>query len=359
MNQLRLIPDGLSFAKAAAIPAVSLTALYALHLGGRFPFTTSTTTTTKTTTSEKEGQHQQHNITVIAPSNKSILIHSAAGGVGSMLVQMSKILGLSPIVGVVGRTAKVDEAKALGCDVVIDKQQMQPYSRSSSNNNNNNNNNNTNDMWKLIEESGPQDGYSIIMDPNGISTLKDSYDHLCPTGRLIIFGFHSNLPMTIGQDSSGLLNPIEWMKMIYKSSQMPQFNPMELVSSNKSVLGFNLSFFVDEISMLMPMYDQIEFWLTSFKKEEKKTNKDKDVSDKEEDDDNSNDSNDSKENNQSNQKQKKKPKQQLLRCPRVTELPMDDIVEAHKLIQSGKTVGKLVMITDCYDDDDDETTMLK
>jgi NADPH:quinone reductase-like Zn-dependent oxidoreductase len=352
MNQLRLIPDGLSFAKAAAIPAVSLTALYALHLGGRFPFTTSTTTTTKTTTSEKEGQHQQHNITVIAPSNKSILIHSAAGGVGSMLVQMSKILGLSPIVGVVGRTAKVDEAKALGCDVVIDKQQMQSYSRSSSNNNNNNNNNTT-DMWKLIEESGPQDGYSIIMDPNGISTLKDSYDHLCPTGRLIIFGFHSNLPMTIGQDSSGLLNPIEWMKMIYKSSQMPQFNPMELVSSNKSVLGFNLSFFVDEIGMLMPMYDQIEFWLTSFKKEEEKTNKDKDVSEKEEDDDDDN-GNGNKEINH-----KKKPKQQLLRCPRVTELPMDDIVEAHKLIQSGKTVGKLVMITDCDDDNDDETTILK
>jgi NADPH:quinone reductase-like Zn-dependent oxidoreductase len=348
MNQLRLIPDGLSFAKAAAIPAVSLTALYALHLGGRFPFTTtSTTTTTKTTTSEKEEQHQLHNIAVIAPSNKSILIHSAAGGVGSMLVQMSKILGLSPIVGVVGRTTKVDEAKALGCDVVIDKQRGQSQPQSSSNDNRNNN------MWKLIEESGPQDGYSVIMDPNGISTLKDSYDHLCPTGRLIIFGFHSNLPMTMGQDSSGLLNPIEWMKMIYKSSQMPQFNPMELVSSNKSVLGFNLSFFVDEISMLMPMYDQIEFWLTSFKKEEEKTNKNRDVPDKEEDDDDDN-GNDSKESNH-----KKKPKQQLLRCPRVTELPMDDIVEAHKLIQSGKTVGKLVMITDCDDDDDDETTMLK
>ena len=348
MNQLRLIPGGLSFAKAAAIPAVSLTALYALHLGGRFPFTTTTTTTTTTTkitTSEKEGQQQPHNITVIAPSNKSILIHSAAGGVGSMLVQMSKILGLSPIVGVVGRTAKVDEAKALGCDVVIDKQRAQSQPQSSSNDNSRNN------MWKLIEESGPQDGYSIIMDPNGISTLKDSYDHLCPTGRLIIFGFHSNLPM--GQDSSGLLNPIEWMKMIYKSSQMPQFDPMDLVSSNKSVLGFNLSFFVDEINMLMPMYDQIEFWLTSFKKEEEETNKDKDVFDKEEDNDDDDDNgNDSKESNH-----EKKPKQQLLRCPRVTELPMDDIVEAHKLIQSGKTVGKLVMITDC--DDDDETTMLK
>ena len=38
-----------------------------------------------------------------------------------MLVQMSKLLGLSPVVGVVGRTSKVDAARALECDVVIDK----------------------------------------------------------------------------------------------------------------------------------------------------------------------------------------------------------------------------------------------
>ena len=281
-NQLRKMPEGLSYAEAAALPAVSLTALYALHLGGRFPFTTS---------EQSEQQEEKNsNITVIAPSNRSILIHSAAGGVGSMMVQMSKLLGLSPVVGVVGRTAKVDEAKALGCDVVIDKQRLREEESS---------------IWDSIKAAGPTDGYSIIADPNGVSTLQDSFEHLCPTGRLIVYGFHSNLPM--GRDS---LNPMEWIRMIFKASKMPAFDPMELVTLNKSVLGFNLSFFVNETNMLMPMYDQIERWLKEEGKDDGK---------------------------------------QKLRCPRITEMHMNDIGEAHQLLQSGKTVGKVVMIA--ADDD--------
>ncbi len=262
-SQLRKMPDTMTFAQAAALPAVSLTALYTLHLGGRFSVTES---------------NKSDSTTVVAPNNRSILIHSAAGGVGSMMVQMAKLLGLSPVVGVVGRTAKVDAAKALGCDVVIDKQMLREESLS---------------MWEAIRASGPQDGYSIIADPNGVSTLQDSFDHLCPTGRLVAFGFHSNLPM--GRDS---LNPMEWVRMVRKASKMPTFDPMELVTSNKSVMGFNLSFFVNEIGMLDIMYEQIEKWML----------------------------------------------QGLLRCPRVTEMPMERIGEAHQLIQSGKTVGKLVMV---------------
>jgi synaptic vesicle membrane protein VAT-1 len=96
-RQLRKIPNNLSFSEAASIPAVSMTALYTLYLGGRFPPQECT------------------------PQNKSILIHSAAGGVGGMLVQMSKLLELHPVVGIVGRSSKVDHAKSLGCDTVIDK----------------------------------------------------------------------------------------------------------------------------------------------------------------------------------------------------------------------------------------------
>ena len=273
-NQLRKMPEAMSFAQAAALPAVSLTALYTLHLGGRFSFATP-----------KANNSNEPVTTLIAPSNRSILIHSAAGGVGSMMVQMAKLLGLSPVVGVVGRTAKVEEAKALGCDVVIDKQQLREDSMP---------------IWEAIGAAGPSDGYSIIADPNGVSTLQDSFDHLSPAGRLIAFGFHSNLPM--GRDS---LNPMEWIRMVKKASKMPTFDPMEMVTSNKSVMGFNLSFFIKEIEMLDAMYEQIERWMVPTSNNE----------------------------------------EGLLRCPRVTEMPMNDIGEAHQLIQSGKTVGKLVMIS--------------
>jgi NADPH:quinone reductase-like Zn-dependent oxidoreductase len=181
-RQLRKISNGVSFSDAAALPAVSMTALYALHLGGRF----------------------RQDCT---PKNKSILIHSAAGGVGSMMCQMSKLLGLAPVVGVVGHTAKVEAASALGCDTVIDKSLH----------------NSQLDLWRAIEEAAQsEEGYAIIADANGVSTLQNSFDHLAPTGRLVVFGFHSNLPM--GQD---MLNPMEWLKMIFKMTKMPKFDAMD------------------------------------------------------------------------------------------------------------------------------------
>ncbi|KAL7485821.1 hypothetical protein ACHAW6_012127 [Cyclotella cf. meneghiniana] len=252
--QLRKIPENLSFAEAAAFPAVSLTALYALHLAGYFP------------NSPCGGGRNKFR-------NKAILIHSAAGGVGSLLVQISKILGLGPIVGVVGSSSKVDEAKMLGCDVVIDKSKE--------------------NLWSVAEEASPF-GYSTIMDANGVSTLKQSYDHLAPSGRLIVFGFHSNLPM-----GSAMLSPFEWIRMAKKVVSMPKFDAMDLTVSNKAVLGFNLSFFAEEIEVLSDQFDQILRWIEEGK----------------------------------------------LRCPRIVEMHMNEVAEAHTLIQSGKSIGKIILNT--------------
>lgn len=247
--QLRKMPKDLSFAQAASLPTVSLTALYALNLAGYFP------------------------ITNMKSSNNAILIHSAAGGVGSMLVQISKLLGLSPIIGVVGRTAKVQEAKALGCDAVIDKSKE--------------------DLWAKAKELAP-DGYKTIMDANGVSTLQQSYDHLAPTGRLVVFGFHSNLP--VGRD---MLSPMEWIRMAKKMNAMPKFDAMDLVVDNKAVLGFNLSFFSKEAEIVTTLFDQICLWLENGE----------------------------------------------LKCPQVVTMEMEDIGKAHTLIQSGASIGKIVINT--------------
>jgi NADPH:quinone reductase-like Zn-dependent oxidoreductase len=245
---LRKIPSDLSIAQAASLPTVSLTALYALFLAGQYP-------------------------TPSRFNNKAILIHSAAGGVGSLLVQMSKVLGLSPIVGVVGRTSKVEAAKALGCDVVIDKSQE--------------------DLWESAKAASPN-GYAAIMESSGIATLQNSYDHLAFTGRLVVFGFHTNLPM--GKDS---LSPMEWIKMARKASKMPKFDPMEMGVANKAILAFNLSLFANEREMLSGLFDTIMEWVEQGK----------------------------------------------IQCPRVVEMNMKKIADAHDLIQSGTTVGKLILNT--------------
>jgi synaptic vesicle membrane protein VAT-1 len=247
-SQLKKIPAGLSITQAAAFPAVSLTALYALFLAGQYG--------------------SQYRL-----CNRAILIHSASGGVGSMLVQMAKILGMNPIVGVVGRTNKVEEAQRLGCDVVIDKSQT--------------------DLWKKAEEIAPN-GYAAIMDANGVSTLQQSYDHLAASGRLIVYGFHSNVP--IGRSA---LSPREWIYMARKAAAMPKFDPMDMVVSNKSILSFNLSFFSEEVDLLSRFFDQICNWLDEGK----------------------------------------------LQPPRVVELAMNRVVEGHELIQSGTSIGKIVLTT--------------
>lgn len=84
-----------------------------------------------------------------------------------------------------------------------------------------------------------------------------------------------------------------------KMQSMPKFDAMDFVTSNRSLLGFNLSFFVNDIEMLELFYDQISKWL---------------------------------ENGQ-------------LAVPRVVEMEMADIGSAHELIQSGKSIGKIVMTT--------------
>lgn len=39
--------------------------------------------------------------------------------------------------------------------------------------------------------------YDIILDANGVSTLQQSYNHLCPGGKLVVYGFHSMLPKEV------------------------------------------------------------------------------------------------------------------------------------------------------------------
>ena len=55
----------------------------------------------------------------------------------------------------------------LGCDHVIDKS--------------------TDDLWSSAEKFSPN-GYHAIFDANGVATLNESYNHLAPMGRLIVYG---------------------------------------------------------------------------------------------------------------------------------------------------------------------------
>lgn len=82
------LPDALSFEQGAAMMLQGLTAQYLLR--------------------------RTHRV----QSGETILVHAAAGGVGSILIQWGKALGAT-IIGTVGSDEKAERVKALGCDHVI------------------------------------------------------------------------------------------------------------------------------------------------------------------------------------------------------------------------------------------------
>eukprot|EP01133_Synstelium_polycarpum_P006602 gene6602-7667_t len=88
-NHALPIPDHLCFEKAAAVPEAWLTAYQALHLLGRF---------------EKD---------------QSVLIHAAASGVGTALIQLAKVGGASTIIGTAGSDDKTAFIKEMGCTHAI------------------------------------------------------------------------------------------------------------------------------------------------------------------------------------------------------------------------------------------------
>ena len=85
-------PAGLATAEAAGLPTIFLTADHALHTLAR------------------------------AGRGEWVLVHAAAGGVGSALVQLAARAGCR-VVGVVGGAHKVAAARALGAELVIDRSQ--------------------------------------------------------------------------------------------------------------------------------------------------------------------------------------------------------------------------------------------
>ncbi len=188
-EQVFALPQRLSMAEGASLPTVFLTAWFMVH-------------------------QQLH-----PRAGERWLVHSAAGGVGSALVQIGRLAGCR-VTGVVGGAHKIDHCARMGADRVIDKSHE--------------------DVWTAARTDAPE-GYHAIFDANGVATLRASYAHLAPTGRLVIYGFHSMLP------HDGRLN---WLRLAWDWLRTPRFNPLDMTQRNRSVLAANLSFLQSEAPRL-------------------------------------------------------------------------------------------------------------
>ncbi len=110
----------------------------------------------------------------------TILIHAAAGGVGSIVCQWAKHLGAT-VIGTVGSPAKAELARAHGCDHTI------LY--------------NDEDFTARTKEITGGNGVDVAYDSVGQATFMQSLDCLRPMGMMVSFGQASGSvpPLDLGE----------------------------------------------------------------------------------------------------------------------------------------------------------------
>jgi len=119
-------------------------------------------------------------------SGDTILVHAAAGGVGLIVSQWAKLLGLS-VIGTVSSEAKADVARKHGCDHVI------LYTRE--------------DVAKRVRELTNGAGVAVAYDSVGKDTFAGSIDSLRKRGLLVCVG-----------TASGPVPPIDATQLAIKGS---------------------------------------------------------------------------------------------------------------------------------------------
>ncbi len=101
---------------------------------------------------------------------ETLLVHGAAGGVGSAAVQLGKAAG-ARVVAVVGGGEKVAAAQALGADVVVDRTRE--------------------DVVAAVRQATDGRGVDVVYDPVGGAAYEASTKVVAFEGRIVVVGFTS------------------------------------------------------------------------------------------------------------------------------------------------------------------------
>lgn len=140
------IPDSLSFEAAAGVPVQFITAYNCLHGWGGLE------------------------------AGERVLIHAAAGGVGSLAVQLAAAAG-AEVFATASTDAKLDLARELGADHAID------YAET--------------DVAAAVSERTDDEGVDLVLDGVGGDAFAASVEALAPVGRIVTFGMASGSIPTV------------------------------------------------------------------------------------------------------------------------------------------------------------------
>ncbi len=157
---------------------------------------------------------------VMAPvqTGDTVLVHSAAGGVGQAVVQLCRLAGAT----VFGSASPVkhDLLREQGLVYVFDSQ--------------------TPGFAAGVRAASGGHGVDVVLEPRHGKWIMESYDSLAKCGRLILFGF-SGAARGKGSGTMSALRTlarVPWLKL----------NPIRLMNDNKSIGGVNLGRMWDQQS---------------------------------------------------------------------------------------------------------------
>jgi alcohol dehydrogenase len=197
---LHPLPAGWSFADGAALPVQAITAWYAIsELGACKP-------------------------------GHDVLVHSAAGGVGLNALAILQGLG-ARVVATVGTGSK---AAFLVEHAGLDRRRIIVRDRRA--------------FGAQLDEAlraNGIDGFHLVLDAVAGPFFEPAYRRLLPAGRMVIYGAADLMP-------SGTRT--NWLKLAVRYLRRPRIDPIQMVSSNTSVMGFNLIWLWQQADRLPQAY---------------------------------------------------------------------------------------------------------
>ena len=108
-------------------------------------------------------------------AGQSVVVHAAAGGVGTIAIQLAKMWG-AKVIAVTSSSSKGELAKSLGADILVDA--------------------NVEELGKAIREANGGRGVNLVLEMVGGETFDQSLLALATFGKLITFGMASRTAPT-------------------------------------------------------------------------------------------------------------------------------------------------------------------
>jgi len=158
----------------------------------------------------------------------TVLIHSAAGGVGILANRICKKYNAYTI-GSVGQANKVNfllQEEAYNAVIVRD-----------------------NNFYQQLVKTLNGRPLLLILECIGGKILQQGWQALAPMGRMVVYG---NASFTSHGDKPN------YPRLIWKYLKRPKIDPLRLPTENKSLMGFNLIYLYEQTDMMHQMLSELQ-----------------------------------------------------------------------------------------------------